>query len=115
MLPRKTIDFKSKVLPTGYNGFEESQNYIRMNCDEIELKFHPSMLIFMYNLTVVDGHLRMSHGAANHNVPDGQEISKICNNLSGKPINDHKSKVGARPEDVNHNFQCVMYHRPVSE
>ena len=115
MLPRKTIDFKSKVLPTGYNGFKESQKYIRMNCDEIELKFHPSMLIFMYNLTVVDGQLRMSHGATNHNVPDDQKNSEICNNLSGKPINDHKSKVGARPEGVNHNFWCVMYHRPVSE
>ena len=48
-----------------------------MNCDEIELKFHPSMLIFMYNLTVVDGQLRMSHDATNHNVPDGQKIVKF--------------------------------------
>ena len=77
MLPRKTIEFKSKVLPTGYNGFEESRKYIRMNCDEIELKFHPSMLIFMYNLMVVDGQLRMSHGATNHNVPDGQKLVKF--------------------------------------
>ena len=115
MLPRKTVEFKSKVLPTGYKGFEESRRYICVNCDEMELKFHPSMLFFMYNLTMVDGHLRMSHGATNHNVSDGQIINENCNNLSGKPIKDHNSKVGARPEDVNHNFQCLMYHRPVSE